>query len=216
MAKYTRQELMELCGCSGAHLTMYTKRNKAIKDEDGLYDTTNPINKEFIVKCQEKLLQPKKNVPVKKPIASPKIKTPKSSPSKNERNATETDGEILQRWDLDKQIKEAELRKKEEEIKKLQAQNAKLNGENIPTELVRIIFKQHFKSVTEKFYQGAENYLSLIQQQSDLGKKQIGELREGLINLVNQSLDEAQELSVKDIDVIVQDYSITRGKGERN
>ena len=216
MAKYTRREFYELCGVSKAYLANYIKRGTVIIGEDGLIDDKNLYNKAF----KDKRVGVPKVEEAPKPTPKPTLKPKKTTATRKRKAVPDSSPdreleESNERWNLDREIKQAELRKKEEEIKKLQAQNAKLSGEQIPTELVKVVFSQHFKSVTTAFHQGADNFIATIAKQTDMTKAQSANLRSDLIAIVNQSVDEAIELSKESVDNIVNEYKMVRGKGER-
>ncbi|MGB0881863.1 MAG: hypothetical protein ACPGSO_02840 [Vicingaceae bacterium] len=215
MPKYTRREFYELCGVSKAYIANYIKRGKLILDKDGLLDTSNPYNEEFM---QKRVGVDKNSIVVKEKQIKKNETTTKKRVNKgdldNDINQRE-EAVVTERYNLERQIKEAELKKKEEEIKKLQAQNAKLSGELIPTELVRVVFAQHFKSVTTAFHQGADNFIAIIKKQTEMTREQAANLKSDLIEIVNQSVDESLEISKDSIDNIVSEYQQVRGKGEK-
>ena len=262
MAKYNDAEFAALCGVATNYIRTYVSRNKIIRGEDGLIDTSLPMNADFITQRRNadgfvERAVPEK-APPKKVGRKPKPKPPKKSPKKpvpepiklpkkggargpkpkgvdvvippmpkqdggrptkkQSLITTHSEAEIqkqVHNYNLDKQIKEAELEKKEQEIELNRLKIAKLSGEVIPTELVKNIFAQHFKSVTTAFHQGADNFIMTIAKMTGMNRDEMGKIRGQLIEIVNESVKEGVENSRESIRHLVREYGDKRGVGEK-
>lgn len=209
---------------------MYIGRNKIYEGADGLIDTSLPMNADFmnarLEKKKEKIIaeatsdpdQMPAPAPVRKKVKEKKKEVPKVSKKQIAILEAEADAEAQRathRYNLEKQIKEAELEKKEQEIALNKLKIAKLSGEVIPTELVMMIFAQHFKSVTTAFHQGADNFIMTIAKMAGLKREDMATIRGQLIDIVNESVRDGIDESKKNVKNIVREYSERRGVGEK-
>lgn len=226
MPRYTRREFSDLCGIEPKALAVYVGRNKVILNENGEVDTAVAMNMAFLEKKTGKkeiespvvvLAEPQKKSRIK---TTPTPKEPviqrKEKPIRNKHYKTNDEVENLTtNFEMDNALKRLDMEKKELEVEKLKIQNAKLNGEVIPTELVKMIFAQHFKSVTTAFHQGADNFITEITKRLDLKRDEMVKLRKELVEIINQAVNDSIEDSKGSIDNIQEEYSQTRGVGER-
>ena len=222
MAKFKVREFYELCGISKGNFYTYKKRGKIHVGEDGLVDSAMPMNAEFM----NKRVLNKKTIPT--PTAAPveivSAPPPKPrKPTKAELQAMEreqkrqenADAEATHKYNLERQIKEAELEKKEQDIELNRLKIAKLSGEVIPTDLVRVVFAQHFKSVTTAFHQGCDNFIMTIAKVTGMEKKDMARMRGELIEIVNEAVRDGVAESKESVRNIVGEYREKRGVGER-
>lgn len=226
MPRYTRKEFAELCGVTPVYVNQYVARKKIILNESGEIDTAFPMNAAFYEARKGSLPQQQE---VKKEVAQQskeKVKpkklpqtiyvpeVPKAKSGKHNMNSEEIE-KMTTNFEMDNALKRLEMEKKELEVEKLKIQNAKLNGEVIPTDLVKMIFAQHFKSVTTAFHQGADNFITEITKRLDLKRDEMVRLRKELVEIINQAVNDSIEDSKGSIDNIQEEYSQTRGVGER-
>jgi len=118
-------------------------------------------------------------------------------------------------YNLDRKIKARELEAKEQTIELNRLKIQKLNGEIIPTELVTLVFAQHFKSITDSFYHAADNYIAVVAKRFGGKQEDISFVRGELIKLVNKAVQDSIKESKKNVDNIVNEYSQRRAAGER-
>lgn len=206
MALYTRKQFYELCGIGKSHLNVYISRSKVILDGE-LIDDNNPTNKLFLAKCLEKKQanveskpQPKVNIPQVENSGDQIIQ--KSIPDKNIN-------------ELERALKEAELKKKEVDIQLALLKEEKLRGVVIPTDIVKVVFSQHFKSITSAFHQAADNLIVNIAKKKDLDREEVAQIRGELIEITNLAINDSVDNSIKNIKNIVAEYSEKKGVGER-
>ena len=212
MALYKRKEFYQKCGVSKAYLTTYIGRGKVILTGK-MIDDSLPENAYFMkvrldkmaVKGQEEGLSV-----LEKPS---KPLTDKDINGLEDSNLKENEDGSLYKLSLEKKQLDIERAKEEIEIARLKKE--KLSGDLIPTDLVRIVFATHSKSITIHFHQAVENLISQIAKQAGLDRKQIAKIRGSLIEIINKGVKNAGITSKKDLKNIVAEYSQKRGRGER-
>jgi hypothetical protein len=223
MAIFTPKEFYTLCGISKGNFYTYKKRGNIHTSEDGTIDSLLPMNADFM----NKRVMNKKTIPPPTlahevarvdtvVVAKPKKKTKDelASIKRDIVRQEDADAQATHKYNLDRQIKEAELEAKEQTIELNKLKIAKLSGEVIPTDLVRIIFAQHFRSVSNAFNNAADNYISVIIAKFNGKKDDVAFIRGELINVVNEAIKDAIAESKHHVGNIVSEYSSKRGKGE--
>jgi hypothetical protein len=127
----------------------------------------------------------------------------------------EREERVREKYNVETRIKNADLEKKEIDLQIAKVKLAKTMGDVIPTDMVKDLFAQQFKSVTTSFHQAADNFIMDIAKRAGLKRDDIADLRGKLIEMINEGIVEAQIESKKAVRVIVKDYSEKRGVGER-
>jgi len=228
MAKFKAKEFYELCGISKGNFYTYKKRGNIHVSEDGLVDSAHPVNAAFM----NKRVMNKKTIPTPvapspaapvvsaqkpKPIKRTKaeLKAAKDAEERDQKRQDDSDAQATHRYNLDRQIKEAELTSKEQTIELNKLKISKLSGEVIPTQLVKEIFAQHFKSVTVSMHQGCDNFIMTIAKTTGMKKQDMARMRGELIEIVNEAVRDGVEDSKESIKNIVNEYKDKRGVGER-
>ena len=107
------------------------------------------------------------------------------------------------------------LAKVKEDIEIAKLKREKMSGELIPTDLVKVLFASHFKSVTTTFHQAIENLISTISKRNNLDREQVAKIRGELTKIINDAIESSLSLSGKELGNIVDEYSHKRGKGEK-
>jgi len=213
MPKYTRTEFAEECGVTSAYLRVYITRQKITEEKDGtiIVDRDHPDNELFYIKKTAEL---KKPVTAKsKEVKVVRLKKEKTNKAIEPQKSTISPGTQLV-LDLERKTKQAEYERKLQEVELNKLKIAKLRGEAIPTDLVQVIFRQHFKSVTTSFHQGADGFISTVAQRAGLDKAELAALRGELIEIVNEAVKDAVADSKASIKNIVKEHSARRGVGE--
>jgi hypothetical protein len=211
MPLYSKKEFAKMCGITSKYVSVYQKRGKILYSGDYI-DTAIPENRDFLYKCQVEgkskdivIMDHTKVEPPRKPTREthePNIKQPE-----REHGGTS--------YALDQEIKQLELEKKREDLELSKLKRAKLSGEVIPVDLVKNTMAVYGKSTTTAFHNAADNFLMDIQKEAGLTREQIAKMRSGLIATVNTAVDDAHREAVESIRNIVDEYSQTRGQGER-
>ena len=120
-------------------------------------------------------------------------------------------------YNLETRKKTAEVLKLEREAEKALLQLKKMNGDMLPTDFVRIMFVMFSNTVQSVFHSSLENIASLFCDELAGGDRES-------LSRINQSIDEAlqvvfndaKDISKKELKNAIKEYSVTRGKGERD
>jgi hypothetical protein len=213
MAEYSRKEFFELCGISKGNLAVNIKRGKVVLNANNKIDTNvkkYPMNVDFM---EKRLNGPIKSESKPKTVATKKEIKPVVLVS--DESELEREERVREKYNVETRIKNADLEKKEIDLQIAKVKLAKTMGDVIPTDMVKDLFAQQFKSVTTSFHQAADNFIMDIAKRAGLKRDDIADLRGKLIEMINEGIVEAQIESKKAVRVIVKDYSEKRGVGER-
>jgi len=242
MAQVSRKEFGEMCGKTQAYIGMMVRRGKVVENDKRKINTELPINYAYFIKTQtpDKVLQYekeqakiatiKKNVQAKAKIVVAKeekentrkkeiqeLKESLIQPLKPQVNvSTTTTATQPGIFGIDAEIKQAQLKKIKIDIAEKEIKVAKLNGEVIPFDLVQLLFNQHSKSITTAFHNATDNIITDFQKEFGLTREDSAKLRGNLIEVVNQAVKESISISKKQVKNIVSEYSIKKGRGEKN
>lgn len=205
MALHTRKQFYELCGIDRPKFNVYVNRKKVVLTND-MVDDTIQQNKEFLEKYLEKAHDKVEKKPqfVDYGTQSANVTTT-GKDYRHDKNINE----------LERQLKEAELHKKRVDTQIALLKEEKLRGIVIPTDIVKVAFQQHFKSISAAFHNAADNLIVNFAKKKDLNREEIAELRGELIEVINIAIQESVAESIKTVDNIVDEYSEKKGQGER-
>jgi len=216
MPIYSRKEFGKQCGVTAAYISVNIKRKKIVLDKAGNVDTGNEVNQFFMetrVAVNEGTAPKLKPGNKKKTKAKPK--SSKESPVIEMHEEDNIQSAGTNKYNLDVIAKELEIEKKTEEIELLKIRKEKAKGEVIPTDLVLSVFAQHFKSITNAFYQAADNLAVEMAKEAGKGREMVIKIRGKLVKEVNSAVETSQKESKKELKHIVSEYSMTRGVGEK-
>jgi hypothetical protein len=211
MAYYTRKDFGSLFAINPGDLSNYIKRGKIVLSGD-LIDDSIQINKEFIANRLLKLNRGK----VETDDGVPNIQTPElggSSPlitSPDDLLAKEKYHELQKKKII------AEIAQKESATRLNQFKIDKQKGELMPTDMVKIIFTQHTKSIVEEFKNAVDGILTKFSKRRDLDNAEVAEIRGELIKVINSATENAVKTSKKNIQNIISEYSETKEVGEHS
>src|SRR6478609_3925964 len=191
MARYKQAEFARLCGIQDTSIPAYIKRNKIVVD-GGYIDDENLINYSFMKSCFDKKSLEKHKQPD---------------------NAT---GTIQEQNGISVKKTQLGLLKIEEETELLRKRNMKIDGESVPTDIVRTIFSDYGKNIVKSFQAAAENWLTRLSKTKGLSNTELANFRQELTLSINDAVDRAQEESKRGINSIVGDYTKKRGVGEHD
>ncbi|HBD94269.1 MAG: hypothetical protein US15_C0012G0016 [Candidatus Moranbacteria bacterium GW2011_GWF1_36_4] len=235
MALFSRKEFAELLGISPAHVTMYLKRNKLQQDDDNKIDDTIPINADFkkrllakkngekpekkerqqvITKVKYVVLEDKRKQSQQQQQQSQSEPEPEQQPVEQIKIKRKSDKNIGI-YDIELEIKRADLEKKEQEIELNDWKIKKISGEVIPTDMVQIVFNQHCKSITTAFHQGVDNFIIEFAKKHEIDRNEIAKIRLTFIDIINQAILDSIKESKNAISNIIEEYSMKRGVGEK-
>jgi|SRR6478609_1101538 len=207
MARYKQAEFARLCGIQDTSIPAYIKRNKIVVD-GGYIDDENLINYSFMKSCFDKKSLEKHKQPDN---ATGTIQEQNGISVKKTQNDNSLD-----LYDLEKKKKQLGLLKIEEETELLRKRNMKIDGESVPTDIVRTIFSDYGKNIVKSFQAAAENWLTRLSKTKGLSNTELANFRQELTLSINDAVDRAQEESKRGINSIVGDYTKKRGVGEHD
>jgi hypothetical protein len=234
MAYHIKARFADLCGIQRNKLAVYIKRGKVVCSGD-VIDDSHPVNREFIEKWQHKsgLVEEKSDAvevdantvtgttdavsAVANPFVGriPKIEPPKPRPAPKSPNIQPPSEFMYAGNQLDAQIKSVELERKLEDLEIAKLKRQKMAGESMPTDLVKNTISVYSRSVSRSFNNAADNLLVEFQTMADISREQVSVMRGKLNAIVNKAINDAYENAIDMVDNIVDEYSETRGKGER-
>jgi hypothetical protein len=189
MALYKQSEFAALCGISAAALSVNKNRGKVVV-VDNLVDDTNQVNMEFLRRHLEK----KGPAPVVSDYHD-KEYPPTQAKTKPQRQPREqaiaTDHSGMSYNELEKEKKRVDIKLVEERTELLRKQNEKIAGESLPTDMVKALFAQHFKSVTMAFKHSIDRIITDIAKKKDLTPEEVADIRGKLTANLNTAVKDA-------------------------
>lgn len=192
-------------------LAVYIKRGKVVVNKDGMIDTNEDKNIAFLEKQRSK----KQGIAVPK---EPKKKAPLVPPpvySEEKENNVENEGEIPSLAASERLLKHLDTQKREREVEKLDLEIEKKRGEVIPSELIKPVFLQHNQHLLMSMKNADDEMLSIFGHKYSLALEDIAWIRGEWTKKRNTAITEATGASVKAVDVIVADFSVKRGVGQK-
>lgn len=229
MALYGIIEFAEICGVSKGFITMNKRRGKVVYSENGGIDDSNPINQAFLQRrlaakdkreAEQDFLDESEITPASTPGLVPMIGSlnvnqigPKlirkaaPAPAKAKPERRQPDPILQRKFELETQKTEAQVAKIRLDSEILEASRNKMAGKLIPTDLVVGVFQQNFKSFIDSFKNGVDNILTEVAKKARLSRNDVAELRGAMIKIINKSVDEGVDQSLKTVKNIVTEYS---------
>ncbi len=208
MPLYNKKGFSTLTGINNKDISIYKKRQKivyAIVEGKEMIDSEDPINQAFI---EERIIaMAKKGKPAQaKPTASPSGNSDESAP------AGESGGSI---YDLVEEKKRLDVEIAKREIVKRDIDIEKKRGEVIPVSPIEnIVFKYKQYLITQQKI-AYEAFLNEIGQKYAMLGEDISYFRGRFIKGINSSFATADTDFNHNLDIILQEFSIKRGVGER-
>lgn len=193
MAKLTREQFVKKYGLLAATLRKHISRGKVV-ERNGFIDTEAEINKQYIANIYGK------------------IETESGIDDVSDESDNDYQNDSTPKL---KSIDKLRAEKLEEEITKLRLANEKSRGELIPVDVVKPLFIQFSKSIMTSFQNEAESILTEISHKHKLNREDQSELRSRFTTIINQAVDEGVKDSKKNIKHLSNEYSESRGRGER-
>ena len=214
MARLNKKEFGELCGIGVNNVTTYSLRGKIVIGKDGFIDTTNETNQLFIEKRKSKKDSPTE--PASKQSVKARAKTYEEIEGEDISEDSDEDSMgIPSLTTSERKKKHLETIKIAKEIDLLNLREEKLKGIVVPSELIKPLFLQHNQSIVSEFKNTADEIIRAIGKRKSLNANEMAEIKGELVKIINVSIGKATKASVKSVDIIINDFSDTRGKGER-
>ena len=220
MALYTRKEFASLCRTTTAVVTTNINRGKIILF-DKKVDSENPVNKYFFDKYHKKAeAEIKKNNAKKEDVTDIQalykevVKKADKKTKKKALNESREKGQVTLDWDTRKKRAEALL--KERTAEKALLSLKKMYGEMVPTEFVIMMFSSFTKSVFSTFDNSIMNLAGVYCDELAGGDREaLAKVNQRLNEEFQSIIDNAAEIAKKDMINEIKEYSVKRGKGER-
>lgn len=200
MALLTKKEFAAACGRKTKWLSNYIIREKVVANESGLIDDANVVNAEFLKTHADK----KQTGGVKR--GAGKSSARKEQPAADPEADKAKQAQSTELYELTKRQKTMQIAREERETQILQARIQKMQGELIPTALVKLLFKQHFQAVTMSFKQSLDILLLEIGQSTKANANQIAIWRTKMVALLNEGVNKSVEASKKSVAGVVTEY----------
>jgi len=196
MAIITLKQLSEMTGRDSRHLSMCRIRGNIIETNagSGLYNTDNKTNKVFIDKELAKKSKPK--------------------PEREEIDYEIGEDGVPEIDVSTKLYKHLQTIKTQKEIEKITLDNEKKQGQLVPFDLIQPVFLQHNQSILMSFTNCIDDILRVFGKVKELTNEEASELRGKLRVTINEAMDEADKNTLKSLNVVINNYSITKGVGE--
>lgn len=216
MALHTIKQFATLCGIKDSSVRTYITRSKVIKSGDYIDDSIYP-NNAFLEKCRAESgadikVPPAPHAPKERELTYSKPEYPEPD-APNIGDPEFSGHKTLQ--ELDRIKKSLDIEKTTEEVKKLRITIEKLEGEVIPTDLVKMILIQQSKAAVTAFKNACDNVLDEFASKSKMSNEERSRIRGRITAETNLAIDEAVKLAKKETKHIADEYSLKRGKGER-
>lgn len=218
----TRKEFSALCVITHRALSVYIKRQQVI-EVDGDIDPAQEINQAFIERRKLKLAE--KGVGLGLPVVekglgaqmnTEPVKEPKSrkqKPVKKVKNtpASRANKQIVaqakKKYDVDLETKQATIAKVKRDTEIADMKLRRMTGQVIPTDVVKALFMQHFKSMVTSFRNGLDRITIEFSKKGGMNRNDIAELRKSMLNTLNECVDKAVDSSKLGVEHIVAEYS---------
>jgi len=229
MAFYTRKEFAQLAGLKNDRaINVYVQRGKILLSGK-LIDDTIEQNKLWLDEQQYKNSD-RLELKREQVIAQPTVKKTKSKskkvqennttelpppPIRNSEELTPIQKRTLSKADIDIKIKKASLEKTMEEIAILKVKKMKMHGELIPTDIVKSLIRELTEGVKIAYLDAMENYTVVISKQKKLTEVEKSNIKKEFTTIINKAVERQSYVANKGLKSIVEEYSQTKGVGER-
>lgn len=212
MALHTKKEFADLCGIQTKDLSNYIRRGKVILSGD-LIDMSITENSAFYEKRKTNAAPVSE---IKLPQYPPGLDAPDYSKKKKVKYSEPT-SDLSERslFELTKLKLEKEIEEKDQKIELLKKRNEKMDGESIPTDLVKVLVAQLSKSMTASFQIGADNFLIEISTLLGITPTQMAELRGKLVVIINKGIEKSVAEARQNIKNIAEEYATKKEVGEK-
>ncbi len=224
-----KAQLARVLGVANGSISMAVTNKKLILNSDKTINITHPFNKMWIdgQVAQGKIFdlnlimaKPKKVAPKPKPKKKKvKSKTKKENPVDDDNFILHVNNDVDEAYDpqLDLAAKkiELELQKLTAEIRLKNLEIEKKEGLLIPTDAVNSVIIFIIETYRTTYVQDMNNIANIYTQMLGANQQQFVDIRKRIAEAVKDSSETAKEMAINGIDGIVNEYSDTRGRGEK-
>jgi hypothetical protein len=215
MPLYSKKEFSDLCNKPTNWLSVYVTRGKVNVNSDGLIDTADAHNRDFLLRYAVVNQTPKSyTIPDDYAEAEEPVVT-SSTASKKDKPAKQSGGEDNgTRFAVELQLKKAQRDKALQEIELNKLKLEKQRGEVIPTELVRNVITVLAKTNLSAFKNATESVLTVISAKYKISGEDMALFRSQIISSTNEANKEAAVSAKKMVKNIVEEYTKKKAVGE--
>lgn len=212
MSIVSKKEYAEMCGMPTNQLAVYVKRGKVFVGDGDMINTAHEVNAIFLKKQMTKKglsgndTKPSgENTPAS---AAPTTMTTMTIPGLGEIQVPD--------YALSETaLKYLDTVKRDKEVKLLEIKEAKLRGEVVPTEVIRQIVTRHNHSILTSMKPAIEQLIDKMAKMHDIASADVATYKGEVINRLNLSITNAAHETAGAVELVIKEYSETRGVGER-
>lgn len=220
MALVSKREFAEMCGLPTKNLSVYIQRKKVKvkkKGGDEFIDTNDAVNASFLESRQANIessapvvVSKAKEVVTRATVAAAGVVNGGAG-----NDDDEEDGELPPIGVSERRLRHYQAEKTERDSKLAALKISKMQGEVVPTAPLIPIMKQHNKHLLDQCNRTLEEMLTFLRHRYRISPEDTAWMRGEAKKWINAALVKAIESTEKSIDIIVADYTETRGRGER-
>jgi len=194
MAQLTKAAFADKCNMATNELAVYIKRKKVFVEND-LIDTLNETNRVFYEKKTKKKAEA---APEDTPGTDTNRPTAKSSVS-----------DLPEYIDSERKLKYLDTLKREKDIERQQIEIEKSRGLLIPTEVVKVLFSVHTRSIVQSLRSQFETLTDNLIVKYGLNNDDSVAIRKGTMEAINQAVEGSITDSKKSLENVVSEYTET-------
>jgi hypothetical protein len=210
MAKYKQAEFAEKCGISVGAVSVQKKRGKIIVDAEGMVDDQDSINQGFLNKAILNLKRRESKMTV---VAEEKPEKVESKPKKAERpERTEMSDQFREKMSVETNLKKIQTERAEAESELLKIKKDRINGQLLPTVMIKPLFQRHFQSIIMEFQHTVNALITDISVKTKLNPNVQAELRRKAISDINLAVDRAIFHTEREIKDIASEYTKSKNR----
>lgn len=204
MAIHTRKELCDSLQIKQGTISMAVKRGHLLLTKDGKVDDSIPENNLFINKYK-----------AKRGMAGEEPEQPQPAAPEPEQTTNQQIGGANTLTRL-KVIKEqVGIKKANEEYELIKLKKEKLQKETISIDVIKALIVNVSESAKIAWKDASEAMVLRVSKQARLTRAQEGEIKAGIVAIVNAAVDKTHALTLKSLKRMQADFAQKRGKGER-
>lgn len=202
MALYSRKEFLELCGheydnSARSKISMWIKRGSII-ETNGKIDDSIPKNRDWVIKQKDS-------------------RAAKDSPDTQDPEI-ETNGQLplegMLAGSIDRRLKLHQIEKLKVDTRIQELKEEKIRGEVVPVDIIKNLFRTHTQSIITSQKDSIEEMLINIAAETRLSGEGLARLRGKMVLSLNTSVDKAIIATEKNMQSMVDEFSIKKEVGE--
>lgn len=202
--KLTKKELAAQTGQTTSSLAVYIRRGKVLVGKDGLIDTNNAVNREFIATYAHKKVEKLPELTKAAKVMPIGVDVDDMMGGDDDGgDSGDDDGYVPGLHISEKKYKAALAEKTKKQDQLLEIQIATKRGQLIPSALVMPLFMQHNQHLLNEQRNADEEMLLMIAHKAGISDKDVAEIRGEWIKRRNKAVDDATALSENGLDQLI-------------